>query len=297
MGGSNDAGLFGVRANYSSIFMPQQPVANQPTNLGFVRQDFSVSAPTWRNDTDSVVLSAHVRSTLYATEAILPDSGREFPNSLWNVGFGFSYMHTFDGWSAGGMLNIGSVSDRPFNSLREVNIGVGSFVRIPTSERSGWMIGAMYSATGELPFPIPMLAYSWQPNEEFGMNIGLPFSVRWRPVEDWLFDFSYVPIRSVHARATFRIADGLGIYGGFDWTNDSYLLADRLNNKDRLFYYKKSVSIGVRYDIGPSSAIDLSGGYAFDRFYFDGRQWSDNQHDRIDVANSLFLALRFQLRF
>jgi hypothetical protein len=129
------------------------------------------------------------------------------------------------------------------------------------------------------------------------MNIGLPFSVRWRPIEDLLFDLSYTPVRSVHARVSYRIMDGLGVYGGFDWNNEAYLLADRPDNRERFFYYEKTLSTGVRYDFSPSSAIDLAGGYAFDRFYFQGRQWSDKWQDHIDVGNGLYLSLRVQVRY
>jgi Domain of unknown function (DUF6268) len=298
LGGLSQPGLFASRVSYGATWYPSQPVAGQAASLGFLRQDLSMSAPAWRNETDAVMWSAHVRASIFNTDAVLSDSGREFPDTLWNVGVGASYMHRFDnGWSAGGMINVGSASDRPFDSFRDMNIGVGGFLRIPTSERSGWMLGAMYSATGEVPFPIPIVSYSWQPNDEFGMNIGLPFSVRWRPIEELLFDLSYTPIRNVHARASYRLLDGLGIYGGFDWTNEAYLLADRVDDRERFFYYEKTLSTGLRYDLDPTSAIDLSGGYAFDRFYFTGRQWSDQQHDRIDVGNGLFLSLRLQVRY
>jgi hypothetical protein len=298
LGGLGQPGLFGAQARYGVTWYPSQPVAGQPTNLGFVRQDLSLSAPAWRDETDSVSFSTHLRANLYDTDAVLPNSMRPFPDALYNIGFGTTYMHQFDnGWSAGGMLNVGSASDRPFDSWRDMAIGVGGFLRIPTSDRSGWLLGAMYSATGELPFPIPIVSYHWQPNDEFSMNIGLPFSVRWRPIEDLLFDLSYTPIRSVHARVSYRLMDGLGVYGGFDWNNDAYLLADRPDNKERFFYYEKTLSTGVRYDISPATAIDLSGGYAFDRFYFQGRQWSDKWNDRIDVGNGLFLSLRVQVRY
>lgn len=298
LGGLAQPGLFGSRVSYGATWYPSQPVTGQPTNLGFVRQDLSLSAPAWRDESDAVTWSAHVRANIYDTAAVLSDSGRAFPDTLWNVGFGASYLHRFDnGWSAGGMVNLGSASDRPFNSFRDLTVGVGGFLRIPTSERSGWMLGATYSVTGEAPFPIPIVSYSWQPSDEFGMNIGLPFSIRWRPVEDLLFDLSYTPIRNVHARIGYRLMDGLGVYGGFDWTNEAYLLADRVDDRERLFYYEKTLSTGLRYDLSPTSAVDLSGGYAFDRFYFTGRQWSDQQHDRIDVGNGLFLSLRLQLRY
>ena len=58
----------------------------------------------------------------------------------------------------------------------------------------------MYSPTSELPFPIPGVAYVWQPADNFRMNIGVPFMVMYRPVDDLTLDFSYMLVRTVHAR-------------------------------------------------------------------------------------------------
>jgi hypothetical protein len=297
-GGLGGTGIAAPRINYAAVWYPDQPVRGQNTDLGMVRQELSLASPIWRDGPDALVVNVHVRSVLFNTDAVLPDSGRDFPNSLWNIGMGLTYTHAFqNGWTAGAMVNVGSASDQPFSTWNEVNVGVGGFVRIPVGERNAWMIGAMYSPLGELPFPIPMVAFLWRPTEEFSMNIGLPFSIRWRPTEDLLLECSYVPIRTVHARATYRLAEGIGIYGGYDWSNEAYFLADREDVKERFFYYEQKVSAGVRFNLGEHAALDFSAGYAFDRFFFTGRQWSDNSHDRVNVGNGAFLGARFQWRF
>jgi hypothetical protein len=90
---------------------------------------------------------------------------------------------------------------------------------------------------------------------------------------------------------------GLGIYAGFDWNNEAYYLADRTNNQDRFFYYEQRVIGGIRYDITPRAAFDLSGGNAFNRFFFTGTAYADNQQNRVDVGNGAFMSLRFQIQF
>jgi hypothetical protein len=298
VGGLGGPGIYAPRVNYAAVWYPDQPVRGQNTDLGFVRQEVGISTPVWRGGPDALMINVHARNVLYNTDAVLPDSGRDFPNSLWNLGLGMTYTHQFqNGWTAGGMVNVGSASDRPFNTWNEVNVGVGGFLRIPVGERNAFMVGAMYSPLGELPFPIPMVAFLWRPTEDFSMNIGLPFSIRWRPIEDLLFDFSYVPIRTIHTRLTDRVAQGVGIYAGYDWSNEAYFLADREDTRERFFYYEQKVSAGVRIDLGQNTALDFSGGYAFDRFFFTGRQWSDNWHDRVNVGNGAFLGARFQWRF
>ena len=296
--GLGGPGIFWPRVNYSAVWYPDQPVRGQNTDLGVVRQDFSLSMPVWHDGPDSLLVNANLRSILYQTSAFLPDSGRAFPDALWNISMGLTYTRQFqNGWTGGASINIGSASDQPFHSSNELNVGLSAFVRVPSGERNAWMFGAVYSPTGELPFPIPILAYYWSPSDQFSMNIGLPFSIRWRPLDDLQFDLSYVPVRTVHASVSYRLADGLGVYGGFDWTNESYFLADRFDSQERFFYYEKKLTTGVRYDITPRAAIDLSGGYAFDRFFFQGRSYSDSHQDRVDVGNGFFLSFRFQIRF
>ena len=41
----------------------------------------------------------------------------------------------------------------------------------------------------------------------------------------------------------------------------------------------------------------LAAGYSFNRFFFEGRQFSDNHLDRVDVGNGPFLSLRLDIKF
>jgi hypothetical protein len=104
-------------------------------------------------------------------------------------------------------------------------------------------------------------------------------------------------LRTVHARATYRLTGRLKVYTGFDWGNEAYLLAGREDNRERFFYYDKGLTSGVRFDVNRHLSFDLSGGYVFDRFYFEGRSYSDRNNDRIDVGNGPFLSLMGQLRW
>jgi hypothetical protein len=262
------------------------------------RQDLAISMPAWHDGSNTVMVSGNVRSLLYQTNAVLPDSGRPFPADLWNIGMGVNYMHQFqNGWTMTTMVNVSSSSDQPFAAWRDLNVSLGGFVRIPSGEHNAFMLGAMYSPTAEVPFPIPIASLYWQPSDQFSMNIGMPFAMRWRPLEDLQFDASYIPVRTVHSRITYRLTPNVGIYTGFDWNNESYFLADRTDINERFFYYEKRVTLGCRYTISPRAAFDLSGGYAFDRLFFTGKQWSDQNHDRVDVGDGPFVSLRFQFRY
>jgi len=44
-------------------------------------------------------------------------------------------------------------------------------------------------------------------------------------------------------------------------------------------------------------AVNLSGGYAFDSFYFEGEDYDDRDQNRIDIENGPYGAFRVDVRF
>jgi hypothetical protein len=295
MGGFGGGGRFPF---YQVTWLPAQRVGGQPTDLGMVRQDLGLGVPLWKDTENTLLANLGVRSELFQTDAVLPDSHQAFPGELWSIRLGALYAHQFDnGWSAGGGVSIGSASDKPFHSIQEMTLRLNAFLRIPSGEHNAWLFTLVYSPTSETAFPIPGVAYLWRPTDDFRATIGLPLAVWWRPTPDLTLEATYMLIRTVHTRATYRLEPGLRLYAGYDWNNESFFLADRTDNQERLFYYEQRLTTGVQWDLTSCFTLDLSGGYAFDRFYFQGRQWSDNHHDRIDVGDGPFLSLRGALRW
>jgi hypothetical protein len=291
-------GHLSPRVDYRATWLPEVAVRAQPTNLSEERQDLAATCPIWQDAANEWAATLHVRSELYQTSAILPITGQAFPPDLWNVSLGTSYRHLFDnGWIAGGGLSVGSASDKPFHSIDEMTMGVNAFLRIPQGEHNAWLFTLAYSPTSELPFPIPGVAFLWQPSDNLRVNLGLPFAVWYRPVEDLTLEASYMLIRSIHAKATYRVLGRWRIYGGYDFNNEGYFLADRADIRDRFFAYDQRLSAGVQYLLGRQTLLDLSTGYVFDRFFFEGRQFSSNNLNRVDVGDGTFLSLRFDYRF
>ncbi len=295
---SADVGHLPYRADYRGTWFPDEEVKGQPTNLGFVRQDLTLSCPIWQCAPDEWSVSAHVRNEIFHTGAVFPQTGQAFPEELWNLNFGTTYRHLFDnGWVAGGTVSVGSASDQPFHSINEMTAGINTFLRIPQGEHNAWLLTLSYSSNSELPFPIPGVAFLWQPCEQLRMNIGLPFQILYRPTEDWTFDVSYMLLTSVRARATYRIAPMLRVYAGYDFDNESYLPVDRPAEEDRLFYYDQRVTAGVQWILSRCATLDLSSGYIFDRFYFEGRSLRDQSQNRIDIGSGTFLSTDVRVRW
>jgi hypothetical protein len=287
-----------VRPDYRVTWFPSEPVARQPTDLGYVQNDFGLLFPVWQQDGDEWTASAHARGDIFQTHAVLPDSLRPFPDELWNIRLGTSYRHLFDnGWIAGGSVSFGSASDRPFHSIEEMTAGINTFLRVPQGEHNAWLFTLSYSPTSELVFPVPGVAFVWQPSDCFRANIGLPFQVMYRPTDDLTLDVSYMLLTTFHARAAYRIGRVFQVYGGYDAENESYFLADRADERDRFFSYYQRVVAGLRANLGAHAALDLGSGYAFERYFFQGHSLRDSHTDRIDVGDAPFLSLQLQTRW
>jgi hypothetical protein len=283
---------------YRGPWFPSQPVRGRPTNLGFHRHELNLGCPLWMEGPDAVIATAGVTGSFFQTQAVLPDTGRPFPQELWNIRFGVLYSHQFDnGWSAGGRVSIGSASDRPFSRWDVLTPSVQAFLRVPSGERNAWMFTLMYSPTSQLPFPLPGLAYTYEPSDRFTANIGLPFVVVWRPTDQLTLEAFYLVLYTVRTRATWAFTPKLQSYVGFDWNNEAYLLADRQQEEDRFLAYDKRVTLGVQVDLHKHVTLDCSGGYSFDRFYFEGRGFNIGHRDRVDVGNGPFGSVQLRARW
>jgi hypothetical protein len=239
-----------------------------------------------------------LRAELFQTHAILPDTLQPFPEDLWVIRFGTTFRHLFDnGWIAGGGLNFGSASDRPFHSIDEMTGGVNLFLRVPQGEHNAWLFTLSYNATGELAFPLPGVAFLWQPSDCLRVNVGLPFQLWYRPWDDWTFDLSYVLLRTVHARTTYHLCKPVYVYAGYDWDNESYFLVDRPDVHDRFFYYEQRLSAGVRGRLFGWARYDLSGGFVFDRSFFESKNSSSQNFNRVDVGDAPMLSLRLGVQY
>jgi len=296
-----ELGKLPIRSEYRLTIFPDQRVAGQAAELGLIQHDLSLSVPLLQSTTDEWAASVRIRNQELDTGAVLPDTGEPFPDELWNVRFGTSYRHRFEsGWIGALSVTVGSPSDRPFASLDEVDVNATALLRVPVRDRDAWLFFLNYGSNREfLPgIPIPGLGYVYQPSDQLTAVVATGLvSLEYKPVETLTLSALYIAVRTVDVRLTYQVFRPVRVWVGFDWTNDRYLRADRTDPDDRLFYYEKRIRAGVIIGLARQLFIDVAGGYSFDRFYFEGEGYSDRNHNRIDVADGPFGAVRIGVRF
>ncbi|QDU98863.1 DUF6268 family outer membrane beta-barrel protein [Lignipirellula cremea] len=293
MGGSGDGAPFSAYA----FFQPESNLQNQSGSLQVRGEGFSLGLPVSKGPNGIWILNTRLEHNTFDTSVALPGGTQPFPDELWNINFGLMHIHPLEnGWSAGGMVGIGSASDQPFASIREMNANVLAFLNIPTGERDAWNFSLFYSPLGQLAFPIPGIAYAWRPSERFQMNIGLPFSLNYRPTDALTLNLSYLPLTNGNASLRWAPSEFWTIYGGYQTKSQGYELAERVQTQDRFFTFDQRLIVGVRRTLVAGFVLDGSASYLFDRSYFvsDSFFGSEAERLRVDPGAQLMLRLEWQ---
>jgi hypothetical protein len=181
-----------------------------------------------------------------------------------------------------------------------MDINATAALRVPARERDAWVFFLNYGSNREFwpHIPIPGVGYSYHPSDQFKAVVTTGVvSVEYRPVEALTLSALYVAVRTVDVRLTYQLFRPVRLWVGFDWTNERYLLADRADPDDRLFYYEKRVRAGVIVGLARQLFVDMDVGYSFDRFYFEGEDYGDRGQNRIDVDDGPFVQVRLGTRF
>ena len=265
-------------------WIPQQNLRNQPGDLAMNGEDVEVAFPL-RIAPDGIWLGLGSFQRLeISTSAVLPDSGLPLPGQLWDIEVGMMHIRNLDnGWRAGGMLRVGSPSDRPFAALRDMTVTLLGFLTIPSGERDAWNFSLFYSPTGQIIFPIPGVAYVWRPTPQFQANLGIPFSLDYRPTETLSVTASYRPLNNVQVLVRQSLGEAWSIYGSYRTVNETFLLADRLEDRERTYLFDQRLTLGMQRELGRGWSLDLSAAYVFDRQVFQAEKFSGSRRDELAI--------------
>jgi hypothetical protein len=276
---------------------------DQNTEVGWTQQEIRGLVPISQSDRHELSGWMKLGALDLCGDMRLPDSGEDFPNELYDVQLGVGGRYKLDNdWIVGGMFGFGSPSDKPFASVEEVTVNANLFLEMPFGKGKSWLFLLNYANNREfLPHvPLPGFAFNYRPDENLHVIAGAPFSmIRWRPASADAFELSasYFFLRTVHAKVSYEFMPDWKVYVGFDWQNDRWYRHDRYYDDDRLFLVEKRVNLGVRWDVSEDIYIDAFGGYGFNRFWFEGDGFDQDDRNRIDISDGMLAGLRAGVKF
>ncbi len=294
-------GQLPTTASFSTRIDGQTNTKQQDKDIAITHYNFDIMIPLHQDEKSELALTTGLSVLDIATTARLTNAAADLPDQLWNPYFGGFYRKTLDeGKMAGALLKISSPSDKPFESAHEIAVDASAFLRVPDGQHSAWYYFLDISNNREFlnNIPLPGLGYFQQHSQSLQTMLGAPISsLRWTPCEKLTVEAMYLWLRTIHAKVTYQLSKHLKIYSGFDWLNQRYLRAGRGNNDDRLFYYEKRIVAGIDLALSENIHLDINGGYSFDRFFFEGSDYSDRDKNRISLTDGPFAAITTHLSF
>ena len=280
---------------------PEQNTDQAGTTLSMLRTDIQGAVPVYSKGPHTFLLTGDVETTHVNTTAILPTTKQMFPQDLFNIAFGGNYYREFDGGKIGGIVfDIGTATDKPFQSGRDALISGTAFLLMPQDENGDWFIGVNASTNSQVlaGLPIPGGGYFYHPNDNFQAIMGFPFSVfSWKPARDWQLQYVWAFLTTMHARAIYQPTKHWQAYAGFDWTNENWRLSERVDPDSHFFYYEKRLATGVLYWIKPNVGLDLATGWAFDRYFSEIDGFELKGDNTVEIGSGLFVSARIDVRF
>ncbi len=294
-------GRYGPHFTYDMRALTESDVVAQGGSFSLLDERLTAGTPLWQNDRDELSFSGILEAQQVETTALLPDSGTPFPGKLWNVGFGPAYRHRFgNGWMLGGNAFVGSPSDAPFANARTLDIGGNVFLRIPTAGRSAWIVLLNYDSNREYLryVPIPAAAYVIGRSRWVKGIVGVPvLALEFLHREPVSIHLSYFPIVRIKSWLEFHLAETVRLHAGFEWFNERFLRKERAQRSDRLFYYEKRFFAELELAPRKWARLRFSGGFAFDRLYFEGKHFWNADYNRINIERGPYAAMGLTFYF
>ncbi|WP_157605006.1 hypothetical protein [Schlesneria paludicola] len=293
--------LLMANPHVGASWYPEQSTDQNGTTLSMEREYFQGAVPIYHRGPSTYVLTAETEVTTIRTNAILPTTNQPFPSQLFNIAIGMNYFHQFEGGNVGGFVfDVGSASDKPFESGRDILASGTGFLLIPQDEDGSWFLGVNASTNSQVLYglPIPGGGYFYHPSEDFQAIVGFPFSVfSWKPSRDWQLQYVYAFLTTMHARAVYQPTDKWQIYSGFEWTNENWNRSGRVNEEDHFFYYEKKLATGFLWWFKPHVGLEVSGGWAFDRYFTEVNGFKLVGENTVHIGSGPYVTAQIDLRF
>jgi len=230
---------------------------------------------------------------------VYSDTGNVVPGHLERIGVGISGRLIDSGkrsWVAS--LTISSNSDRAFDSMDEVDVTALAGVNLPQKDQASWLLGLFYSRT--IQFPLPLVAYSWQPKPGLYCTVGLPLlMVMFRSRESkWDGTLRVIAV-NIAAEAGYRPFPPLRFYGLFTNQRWSGYIADRAEADQQLSYDAWRLAVGTSWSFSRTRSLALEFGYEIERELVETDGWSfrGQEEEVIDLDPAGYLRLQMQWSF
>jgi len=188
------------------------------------------------------------------------------------VALGFGLKDPIDGWYILGTAGVGFAGDHAFTGRGWYGLAsVSGFKAF--SKKSFWSIGLDFDGNRVIwpDVPIPVVTWTYIPNEKVRFTIGFPIaSLTWKPVDWFTFDFTFVPPIRARGAVTFHVGKKWDLFVRYRGATFGFTVDANPRDHDRLFYTEERVEFGVAWRPREKFELSVTAGWAFERRFRSG---------------------------
>ncbi|WP_408096294.1 hypothetical protein ACJVC5_14730 [Peredibacter sp. HCB2-198] len=218
-------------------------------------------------------------------------------NDFYNIQGSIGYRRMLENNNfAFGSLSYGSASDRPFKSNRDNTLNANYIQKF--SPKWFGLLNYSNNRTFLNNIPLPGFFYVKEMTAERGMIIGFPIFYYMTPVGE-NYSLRYFGILPWTHRLKFLYTKYKFIlpYIGYEQAPQTYFRDAREERKDRFFWFERRVGMGVEGGLARGFRFDFYTGWAFDRQFYEARNFSEKKKFLINLESAPFAQLNLRYAF
>lgn len=193
-------------------------------------------------------------------------------------------------------FSYGSSSDKPFRNGRDNTVSANYLQKM--SEK--WFLAGNYSNNRTFlnNVPLPGFFYVKEFDQKKAFIIGFPILYWMRPLgEDWSIRYFGLLPWAHRLKILYTRWMIITPYLGYEQSPQTYYRHDREERYDRFFWFERRLTSGIEGRLTRSFKYDLTTGLAFDRQFYEARNFSQSKESLVNLEKSWFLSLSLRLNF
>lgn len=212
-----------------------------------------------------------------------------FPRELYNFSETIE-LRTQKLWA---LASIGSISDKPFNSVDELMYGAFAMYDILDNRQHSFFVGGFYSSVFRVPglpdIALPLAVYQYR-SPNFSFMGPFPFALDWKINNSLSYSYSFDMDKQV-MYLKYRHSPQITIRTEASYTQESILIADRQNRDEIKWFENGKAGLRVSYSPTPLFSVSTFGGTSFMGRFYDAESPFSTKTDIQDLENTYFIDL------
>lgn len=221
------------------------------------------------------------------------------PDRLNRAELGLQYSQRLPEFKSWGLrASVGSAGDRLFHKTKDTTFNIIANYGSPSKAGGFWMWTLFFSNNSPLgnSIPIPGFLYIYKTPTFTGL-FGVPtLSLQWTPTAEQAYSLSLLGLTAT-TEAAFGEIRTRQYFTTVKWTNQSFMLSDRKEEKDRLTIEEKKAGLGIRSFLWGRMLTEAEGGYAFDRLIYSGSGLRNMRGGSAELQDDWYASLNFKAGF